>query len=152
MVQREGRRCGACAGANGSMRWRVWAPRAGEVELVLIHGQDRLVQPLRREQRGYFHGERPGIAEGQRYAFRLDGGPERPDPASLWQPDGVHAASAVVNPAQFLWSDAGWRGVRRADLVFYEIHTGTFTPQGTFDAIVPRLPALRELGVTAVEL
>ena len=74
------------------------------------------------------------------------------DPASRWQPDGVHQASAVLRPARFVWSDATWTGVQRADLVFYELHVGTFTPAGTFDAIIPRLPVLRDLRVTALEL
>src|SRR5207248_1823241 len=104
------------------------------------------------EERGYFRLTRPEVPEGQRYAYRLDGGPVRPDPASLWQPDGVHGPSAVVRPGRFAWSDGAWRGVRREDLVFYELHVGTFTSEGTFDAVIPRLRALRELGVAAVEL
>jgi maltooligosyltrehalose trehalohydrolase len=104
------------------------------------------------EERGYFRLVRPAVPEGQRYAYRLDGGPERPDPASLWQPDGVHAPSAVFRPGDFRWSDAGWKGLPREDLVFYELHVGAFTPEGTFDAVIPRLESLRRLGVTAVEL
>jgi maltooligosyltrehalose trehalohydrolase len=130
----------------------VWAPRAERVELVLIDGSRRRVLPMRPEERGYFHGTLPDVAEGQRYAYRLNNGPERPDPCSRWQPDGVHNSSAVVRPERFRWTDRDWKGVRREDLVFYELHAGTFTPEGTFEAIIPRLPALRELGVTAVEL
>jgi maltooligosyltrehalose trehalohydrolase len=122
------------------------------VELVLIDQTGRQAHALQREPRGHFCLERARVAEGQRYAFRLDGGPERPDPASLWQPEGVHRPSAVVRPERFHWSDAAWKGVRRADLVLYEIHTGTFTPEGTFAAIIPRLESLRALGVTALEL
>src|SRR5262249_42597920 len=77
---------------------------------------------------------------------------ERPDPCSPWQPDGVHRPSAVLFPDRFAWTDHDWKGVARQDLVFYELHVGTFTPEGTFDAVIPRLPALRELGITAVEL
>jgi maltooligosyltrehalose trehalohydrolase len=105
-----------------------------------------------REEGGYFRRELPAVPDGQRYAFRLDGGPERPDPCSLWQPEGPHGPSAVVRPEHFEWTDRGWKGLDRTDLVFYELHVGTFTPEGTFAAVVPRLPALRELGVTAVEL
>jgi maltooligosyltrehalose trehalohydrolase len=104
------------------------------------------------EERGYFRLVLPAVPDGQRYAYCLDGGPERPDPASLWQPGGVHAPSAVVRPETFTWSDAGWKGLAREDLVFYELHVGTFTPEGTFEAVLPRLEALRRLGVTAVEL
>src|SRR5205823_843789 len=104
------------------------------------------------EEGGYFRHAEPHVREGQRYAYRLDNTQERPDPCSSWQPDGVHRPSAVLFPGRFPWTDQGWHGVRREDLVFYELHVGTFTPEGTFDAVIPRLPALRELGVTAVEV
>src|SRR5690606_15041629 len=94
----------------------------------------------------------PDIAEGTRYAYRLDDGMIRPDPASRWQPDGVNTPSAVLRPELFEWSDDGWGGVRREDLVLYELHVGTFTPEGTFDAIIPRIATLKELGVTAIEI
>jgi maltooligosyltrehalose trehalohydrolase len=145
-------RCGALGLADGAVHWRVWAPRAEHVELVLMTGDERCGYAMIREERGYFSHTAAHIADGQRYAYRLNGGPERPDPASRWQPDGVHRASAVLRPARFVWSDHAWTGVQRADLVFYELHVGTFTPAGTFEAIIPRLAALRELGVTALEL
>ncbi len=147
-----GSRCGAWSETEGAIHWRVWAPRAERVELVLFNGSQRRAQPMQREEHGFFHGTLPDVPEGQRYAYRLNNGPERPDPCSLWQPDGVHNPSAVVRPERFCWTDQNWQGVPREDLVFYELHTGTFTPEGTFEAIIPRLPALRELGVTAVEL
>jgi maltooligosyltrehalose trehalohydrolase len=145
------RRCGALGQPDGSVRWRVWAPRARRVELVLLGGRRRALR-MEREEGGYFVHAEANVAEGQRYAYRLDNGPERPDPASLWQPDGVHAPSAVLRPERFAWSDDGWRGVARPDLVLYELHVGTFTPEGTFEAVIPRLAALKELGVTAVEI
>jgi maltooligosyltrehalose trehalohydrolase len=107
---------------------------------------------MAREEGGLFHHEETNVSEGQRYSYRLDGGPERPDPCSLWQPDGVHGPSAVVFPRRFGWSDSSWKGIAREDLVFYELHVGTFAPEGTFEAVIPRLPALRELGVTALQL
>src|SRR5262245_53045155 len=110
------RRCGAVA-ANGAVRWRVWAPRARRVELVLIDPDSRRVRTMRDAGQGYFGHEEAGVTEGQRYAYRLDGGPERPDPCSLWQPGGPHGPSAVVVPGRFAWTDAGWKGVRREDLV-----------------------------------
>jgi maltooligosyltrehalose trehalohydrolase len=121
------------------------------VELVLVD-DGRRAFPMQAEPRGFFQQALPDIPEGQRYAYRLDGGPERPDPASLSQPEGVHGPSAVVRPERFAWTDGGWKGLPLADLVFYELHVGTFTPEGTFDAVIPRLDALRELGVTALEL
>jgi maltooligosyltrehalose trehalohydrolase len=146
------RRQGAVALPDGSVCWRVWAPRAKVVELVLLDGDARRPVLMEKGERGFFHHVEQNVPAGQRYFYRLDGGPERPDPASLWQPEGVHRPSAVVRPGSFAWSDQGWRGPRREDLVFYELHVGTFTPEGTFEAVIGRLPALRELGVTAIEI
>src|SRR5262249_8512579 len=105
-----------------------------------------------REERGYFHRTEVSTPDGQRYAYRLDGGPERPDPCSLWQPESVHGPSALLCTEGFTWNDGGWRGVPRPDLVFFELHGGTFTPQGTLEFVIPRLSELREVGVTAVEI
>jgi maltooligosyltrehalose trehalohydrolase len=148
----EPRRCGALGQPDESVRFRVWAPHRKQVELVLLDGGRRRGIAMQREEHGYFVHQEPNVAEGQRYAYRLDNGPERPDPASLWQPDGIHQPSAVLRPERFAWTNHAWQGVPREDLVFYELHAGTFTPEGTLDAVIPRLPALRELGVTAVEL
>ncbi|MEP6957861.1 MAG: malto-oligosyltrehalose trehalohydrolase [Nitrospirota bacterium] len=145
-------RCGALVQRDGSVRWRVWAPKADRVEIVLIDGDARVLHSMSREERGFFHFVKSDIRNGQRYACRLNGGPDYPDPASRWQPDGVNQPSAVLRTDEFLWSDERWKGVPREDLVFYELHVGTFTPEGLFDSIIPRLPALRELGVTALEL
>jgi maltooligosyltrehalose trehalohydrolase len=152
MTQNDVHGYGAIGRTDGSAQWRLWAARAARVELVLFTGEERRGHWMTPEGRGYFSHTESGIAEGQRYAYRLDGGPERPDPASRWQPDGVHQASAVLRPEAFVWSDQAWTGVPREDLVFYELHVGTFTPEGTFAAIIPRVPALRDLGVTALEL
>lgn len=152
MAHREMRRCGAVGLPENRVRWRVWAPAAQQVELVLLDGGRRQAVPMDRAERGYFRHAAADVPEGQRYAYRLDGGPERPDPCSLWQPEGVHGPSAVVRPERFAWTDRAWAGVPRDRLVFYETHVGTFTREGTFDAIIPRLPELRQLGVTALEL
>jgi maltooligosyltrehalose trehalohydrolase len=148
---RSSRRCGALGLPDGAVRWRVWAPKASRAQLVLKTDRPYSVE-MAAEERGYFGVVQTGIADGARYAYRLDGGPERPDPCSLWQPEGVHGPSAVVQPERFHRTGGEWRGVRRGDLVIYELHVGTFTPEGTFDAIIPRLHALRDLGVTALEL
>src|SRR6185503_444462 len=89
---------------------------------------------------------------GTRYAFSLDGGPARPDPRSPSQPDGIDAPSEVVDHGAFVWSDERWRGTPLAGAVLYELHVGTFTPRGTFDAVIDRLPHLASLGVDAIEL
>jgi maltooligosyltrehalose trehalohydrolase len=145
--------CGAVLDEGGNCTWRVWAPLTSTMQLVLLdsNGEQRS-RAMRAESNGCFVAFESGIREGQRYAFQRNGGPLRPDPASRWQPDGVHAPSAVIRLEAFDWSDVAWLGIARRDLVIYELHTGTFTPDGTFDAVIPRLIALRELGVTAVEL
>lgn len=141
---------GACCLDGRGTFFRVWAPRAQAVHVHLVGPGARLVA-LAPEGDGYFAGEVDGAGPGTRYRYRLDDGDEFPDPASAHQPDGVHGPSAVIDE-RFAWSDAAWRGHAREDLVIYELHVGTFTRDGTFDAIHPHLPALRELGVTAIEL
>ncbi len=146
------RRCGALWRAGG-VDFRVWAPVARRVELVLHH-PDQPPQELEMTAQtgGYFALRVEGADEGQRYAFRIDGGEQRADPCSLHQPDNVPGPSEVVRTDLFRWSDQDWRGIPPRDLAIYELHVGTFTPEGTFEAIIPRLPALRELGITAIEL
>lgn len=139
-------------GANrfgSAVRFRVFAPAANEVRL---HLEGRGEQAMTPEGDGLFVHEAEDVAPGQRYGYRLDGQDVWPDPWSRSQPDGVHGLSAVVDPSAFAWRDAGWRGVPRQHLVIYELHVGTFTPEGTFAAATARLPWLRDLGVTAVEL
>jgi maltooligosyltrehalose trehalohydrolase len=141
---------GAYRQTDGRCDFLLWAPRARRV-VVRLSGREPRSAALEPLDLGYHFGSVAGIAAGDRYAFSLDGGPERPDPASRHQPSGVHGTSAVVDPA-FPWNDGAWRGVGLEDLVFYELHVGTFTPQGTFEAILPHLPELSDLGITALEL
>ncbi len=101
---------------------------------------------------GWFEATLNGLGSGSRYTYILDGRRERPDPASLALPEGVHGPSQALDTSAFAWTDGGWRGLSLKEMVLYEIHVGTFTPEGTFDAIIPRLPRLQALGVTAVEL
>lgn len=141
---------GAVSAADGRCRFRVWAPRAETVAVHILSPRERVL-PLAREPHGYHGGAFEDVAPGARYRFRLDSGPERPDPASRLQPEGVHGPSQVVG-REFEWTDAGWRGVPLSDCIFYELHVGTFTPAGTFEAAIERLDDLTALGVTAVEL
>ena len=131
---------------DGAVTFRVWAPGAKEVMLELDEGVDTPLTPL---EHGW-HEVRTQARHGQRYGYRLDGGPLRPDPASRWQPDGVHRPSAVYAP------DAAPRCAFRApplsSAVIYELHIGTFTDAGTFDAAIEHLPALADLGITHVEV
>lgn len=135
--------------ADSAVRFRVHAPDAREVVLHLDGAGDRL---MRVERPGVFVHEEPDAVPGQRYSYSVDGNGPWPDPWSRWQPDGVHGPSAVVDPATFAWRDEAWQGHPLAHLVVYELHVGTFTPEGTFAAAAERLPWLRDLGVTAVEL
>lgn len=137
---------------GGGGVWNLWAPRASRVDLVLLNGTTRVTLPMRSVERGWFQCDATQVAVGQRYLFRLDDHHERPDPASRWQPDGVHAPSAVWRPREFCWTDHAWSGTPVEKLVIYELHVGTFTAEGTLDAILPRLAELRSLGITAIEL
>jgi maltooligosyltrehalose trehalohydrolase len=125
----------------------VWAPSAASVELVL--GDVR--HPMRAEGDGWWVGPCP-IAPGTDYAFAVDGGEPLPDPRSPWQPAGVHGPSRTVDHAAFAWTDDGWSAPPLADAVIYELHVGTFTPDGTFASAIDRLDDLVQLGVTHLEL
>jgi maltooligosyltrehalose trehalohydrolase len=127
---------------------RVWAPLARTVEAEL----DGRRVPLAPAGGGWHRADVASAGPGTDYGFVLDGGPVRPDPRSAFQPAGVHGPSRIVDHASFAWSDAGWRGVHLPSAVLYELHVGTFTPAGTFDAVIGRLDHLVALGVDAVEL
>ena len=136
---------------NGTTRFRVWAPFRDAVELRLDGAALRETMPLTLEGKGYWSADIHGARPGDRYAFLLDGEILRPDPASRYQPESVHAPSEVVDTA-FPWSDGSWGGLPLEDLIFYEIHPGTFTPEGTLRAIIPRLDELAATGITCLSL
>lgn len=137
---------------DGAVVWKVWAPKSANVILVTDPDGQRIETPMEARAYGYFIHCEPDVQEGLQYAFKLDDGQEYPDPASRWQPEGVNRPSAVFFPDDYSWHDTAWRGLSREDLVIYELHVGTFTPEGTFDAIIPRLAQLASLGVTALEI
>jgi maltooligosyltrehalose trehalohydrolase len=145
-----GFRLGATRLAADSCRFLVWAPRAESVDLHIVRPDDRLV-PMERLDQGYFCAVVDKVAPHAHYRYRLNGVTERPDPASRLQPEGVHGPSQVVD-GNFPWDDSGWMGLPLQDYVIYELHVGTFSPEGTFDAVIPRLEELKRLGVTAIEL
>jgi maltooligosyltrehalose trehalohydrolase len=144
---------GATPVDDALVEFRVWAPRAGgNAVAVRLHGQDH---PLVHEDFGICSARLPA-RHGDDYAFVLDpdgeaGGVVLPDPSSRWQPEGLRGPSRVLDPRRFAWS-APRPAVAPADLVLYELHVGTFTPAGTFDAAIEHLPALAQLGVTAIEV
>jgi maltooligosyltrehalose trehalohydrolase len=134
------------------VHFRVWAADASHVEVVLYDEGATAAFALAPEPGGYFAGCIAGIGPGARYMYRLNSGDPRPDPASRFQPNGVHSVSQVVDPAAFEWTDGDWRGIPLEDAIIYELHVGTATETGTFDALIERLDDLRNLGVTVIEL
>ncbi|MBI4459632.1 MAG: malto-oligosyltrehalose trehalohydrolase [Acidobacteria bacterium] len=131
----------------------MWAPEATSLEVVFqTQGRGNGAFALQCSQEGFFAGESEDVHPGDLYCFRM--GSERlyPDPASRYQPQGVHGPSQVIDAGEFHWSDEAWTGIALENLVLYEIHVGTFTPAGTFAAAATMLPFLRDVGVTAVEL
>lgn len=133
---------------EGGARFVVWAPDARSVELVL---DDERIDAAATTD-GYWSVEAPGAGHGTRYRWSIDHGAPTPDPASRWQPDGVHGPSAVVDPARFTWTDGAWTGRTMSGSVVYELHVGTFTPGGTLDSAIADLDRLAALGVTTIEL
>ena len=142
------RRLGATPGAGGT-RFEVWAPQAGTVT-VELDGRSLQLQPD--HEAGTWVGVADGVGHGDRYRVSLDDGEPLADPASGCQPEGLEGPSAVVDPACFTWSDGGWTGIDLDDTVLYELHVGTFTPEGTLDAAIDELPRLAALGISHVEL
>src|ERR1700709_1544874 len=141
-------------GANverGGAHFRVWAPDAERVDVVLAGAAAEQGHALERVDGGYHEGVINGARAGTRYKYRI-GDALYPDPASRAQPDGVHGWSEIVDPAAFPWTDDAWTGASADDLVIYELHVGAFTGGGTFDSAIERLDHLVELGITAVEV
>jgi maltooligosyltrehalose trehalohydrolase len=134
---------------DGRCALRVWAPHASTVAVVLGASGERI--ELARSDGGYFEAC-AAVPAGTRYQIVLDSREPLPDPASRFQPDGVHGASEVVGLGEFAWTDAGWKGVALRDVILYELHVGTFTPEGTLDAATGDLDRLRDLGARAIEL
>lgn len=134
--------------------FRVWAPAAHTLDVVLEDpgGAATLLLHLKPKEDGYFEGRLRGQFDQWLYRFRVNGGNEYPDPASRFQPHGVHGSSQILDLSRFPWSDADWHGPDPTSLVIYELHVGTFSPEGTFAGVTRRLPWLKELGVTAIEL
>ncbi len=142
--------------SKNETHFRVWAPKANMLDVVLEPSSERSVErafhPLTKERDGYFSGT-VTCGVGARYRFRLNRSENfHPDPASRFQPDGPHGSSYVVDPFAFKWTDANWRGVKLAGQVIYEFHVGTFTPQGTWHAAAEKLELLKNDGITSLEM
>jgi maltooligosyltrehalose trehalohydrolase len=139
---------GATQLPDGGVQFRVWAPEASWLALQLA-GQAPLPMTRTGEDFELFVAEaRPGDT----YSFVFGDGRTRPDPVSRSQPHGVHGPSQVIDPDAFVWSDQAWKGIALSDYIFYELHVGTFTPEGTFASAIGKLGHLKDLGITAIEL
>ncbi len=143
---------------NGKCEFIVWAPFVKNVELKIASSADaretlssRYI-PMKKDESGYWRVIAGGVFPGTLYLYRLDGEKERPDPASHSQPRGVHQPSQVVEHGNFAWEDGLWNGLDISQMIMYELHVGTFTMEGTFDAIIPRLDEFKELGINAIEI
>ncbi|NBC83743.1 MAG: malto-oligosyltrehalose trehalohydrolase [Bacteroidetes bacterium] len=129
----------------------IWAPQASEVKIVITEPEKKII-PLSKTERAYWSANITDIKPGYRYFVQIDGSGHYPDPASLSQPDGVHGASEVVDVNLFHWEDYQWRGTHPNQMIIYELHTGTFSNEGTFDGIIKKLPELAEIGINTIEI
>ena len=140
---------------SGGVHFRVWAPGRKRVEVLLESigsGKPPVSYNLERDDAGYFSGLLSDAATNMVYRYCLDGNNAYPDPASRFQPEGPHGSSQIIDPGGFDWTDANWRGIQLAGQVIYEMHIGTFTREGTWNAATRELEKLAELGITALEI
>lgn len=144
-------RWGATLTTNG-VEFRLWAPDAEQVQLQLEHHGAPTLIDMTAQPEGWWQATCSGVSAGTRYRFRLPSGLVVPDPASRFQPEGCHGPSEVIDRRGYPWEQTHWRGRPWHEAVLYELHLGTFTPEGTCTAAIPRLAQLAELGITAIEL
>ncbi|MFB2892438.1 malto-oligosyltrehalose trehalohydrolase [Aerosakkonemataceae cyanobacterium BLCC-F50] len=136
---------------NARCQFTVWAPLLKEVAVKIVSPNEQLL-PMQQLEYGFWQVTSEDIEPGSRYVYQLEGTQEFPDPASYFQPEGVHKPSEVFDHSTFNWTDRDWKGIRLEDYIIYELHIGTFTPEGTFEAVIPRLTRLKELGINAIEI
>ncbi len=141
---------GAWYEGNGYCSFSVYAPEKDSMVLSIVSPDTRDVEMVK-DYRGYFEARVP-LHPGAKYFYKPDGEKKFPDPASFYQPLGVHGPSEVVDQGAFNWEDSSWKGIPQKELIIYELHVGTFTKDGTFEGVISRLTYLRDLGVTAIEL
>ena len=142
---------GADHQGNGRWEFTVWAPLLKKVDLMTVLPVEKMVS-MEKTEEGYWRACAGGLSPETLYLYRLEGDRCRPDPASHHQPKGVHGPSRLVDHDSFHWGDNDWKGIHLSQMILYELHTGTFTPEGTFDAIIPRIDDLLYLGINAIEL
>lgn len=143
-------RIGIHRSGNKGYEFTVWGPFLKTVSLKMVSPYQKNI-PMEKDQRGYWKAMVEEVTQNISYYYRLDDERDRPDPASHFQPEGVHGPSQVIDHS-FNWQDEHWRGIDPVEMIMYEVHVGTFTPEGTFDAVIQRLDDLRDLGVNALEI
>ncbi len=141
---------GSWYGSNGRCEFTVWSPFAKTVSLKIVSPCEKMIS-MEKDAWGYWMASIDGAQETVSYFYRINDEKDRPDPASHYQPEGVHGPSRVINHT-FGWEDGSWKGVTLAEMIIYELHVGTFTPEGAFDAIIPRLPELKDIGINTLEI
>ena len=144
-------RIGAYYLGDGRCEFTVWAPTLEQVAVKMTAPEERLL-PMQRNEWGYWSVTATDVNPGTLYSYQLNEGESRPDPAANLQPQDVHGPSQVVDHRTFTWNDAQWAGVPLESMIIYELHIGTFTPEGTFESAISRLQDLKELGVNAIEI
>lgn len=137
--------------SDGKFEFNVWAPFLESVSLNVISPK-KIILPMNKKERGYWSVVADGVEPGALYFYKLNNEIDRPDPASMYQPEGPHGPSQIICHDAFKWEDNGWRGVPLNEMIIYELHVGTFTPEGTFTAIIERLDYLKSLGVNTIEI
>ncbi len=144
-------RIGANYIGRGRCRFSVWGPFLNAMSLK-VEGPFQRIIPMEKDDAGYWNTAIENVYPGILYRYRLGDELDRPDPASHFQPEGVHGSSQVVDHSAFAWNEGNWKGIPLQDMIMYEIHVGTFSPGGNFDVMVSRLDDLLDLGVNAIEL
>jgi maltooligosyltrehalose trehalohydrolase len=144
---------GAYYTGNETCEFTVWAPLLKQVALKIITPEERLI-PLKKEDEieGFWKVKVQGIKPGTKYYYQLEETKNLPDPASYYQPEGVHGPSQIIDPNSYQWNDKNWAGVPIEEMIIYELHIGTFTKEGTFEAAINYLKELKELGINAIEV
>ncbi|MFH1837055.1 MAG: malto-oligosyltrehalose trehalohydrolase [Candidatus Omnitrophota bacterium] len=142
---------GAFYRGGGECEFIVWAPLKEEMTLKLMSSREMCCS-MDKKGEGYWYTRIKGIKPGERYVYTADGVTSRPDPASFYQPEGVHNPSAVFDHTSFQWEDDGWKGIPLHDMIMYELHTGTFSERGTLDGVADKIGHFKDLGINAVEL
>lgn len=140
---------GANPKADGTTTFKVWAPHHLALRLEL---EGKPSFPMQRDDKGYFSCVLEGSLAGERYVYLFENGLRRPDPVSRLLPKGVHGPTEIVDAGRFSFTDQEWQGLPLRSLIFYELHVGTFTPEGTFEGAIQKLDYLKELGITCIEI